>query len=296
MMISQLLIVCNPFYDSKFNKFALCSNPNIPIPAPVDPVRPPPPVPELHQPMGTFFLKVHLPNNQYVVMSVLGDMLFADLLKNVCKRRQIPLIGNYFFHHKSSAANTYPMDATLNILDNVKEIVLAEQNNPKSDQKTEQNVNGDEEEQFENFMISDATQYKVYEVIKINKYGHRQERVMGIERDKIYNQIPKRALGYSSSKTTKRTVRYIEDVDKIEIIEDNPSHFRIEFTESNTKTHITHFEAKSKHEAAEIVARIKYLKDLEGYRKPHNNRLSNAAISDAPKGPSKKKNTFGIRD
>jgi len=189
--------------------------------------------------------------------------------------------STYFFHHKNTPSNTFPMDATLNILD-TDEIVLGEQINTKLDQKAEQNMNDDEDAPFENFMISDATQYKVYDVIKINKYGHRQERVMGIERDKIYNQIPKRDKGFLPSRTTKKTVRYIEDVDKVEIMEDNPTHFRIEFSEGNTKTHTTHYEAKSKREAAEIVARIKYLKDLEGYRKP-NHRLSNN-MNDTPRG------------
>lgn len=53
------------------------------------------------------------------------------------------------------------------------------------------NINIEKIEKDYVFNDFSASQFKEYEVIKINKYNTRQERLLGIDRYHIYNNLPK---------------------------------------------------------------------------------------------------------
>ena len=44
-----------------------------------------------------------------------------------------------------------------------------------------------------------ASQYVEFNVVKINRHGSRQHRIVGIDRDKIYNLPPQHCLGMNAA-------------------------------------------------------------------------------------------------
>lgn len=56
-----------------------------------------------------------------------------------------------------------------------------------------QNQSNEEDDQGKEYVFNDftASAYQEFDVIKINKYNSKQERVLGIDRYHIYNDLPK---------------------------------------------------------------------------------------------------------
>eukprot|EP01027_Heterolobosea_sp_BB2_P009512 GEZU01014007.1.p1 GENE.GEZU01014007.1~~GEZU01014007.1.p1 ORF type:complete len:256 (-),score=103.62 GEZU01014007.1:118-885(-) len=107
------------------------------------------------------------------------------------------------------------------------------------------------------FTNETASQYKEFEVIKVNKYSQRQERILGINKDKLYNMIPK------TNKKTKNPERSIDDIVAVKINEEKPCHFTIEFNiDRGRDTETLYYEARTNYEAGYIVAKIKYLMNM----------------------------------
>jgi hypothetical protein len=100
--------------------------------------------------------------------------------------------------------------------------------------------------------------YVQYAVIKINKYGKKQERIMGIDRERITNSMPL----HKPSNKTNRPTRMMTDVFRA-FITDRPTPaspsprkpFSIEFNDN-----IQEYESEK---ADEIVARINYIVSLQ---------------------------------
>jgi hypothetical protein len=100
-------------------------------------------------------------------------------------------------------------------------------------------------------------------VIKINRHGTRQKRVMGIDGDRIYNIVP-RTLSFMK-KGAKKPSKLIRDVDSIVINEGaDPPAFTIVFSEAGEASRYA-YEVESREgrgpaaACAEIVAKIRYL-------------------------------------
>ncbi|KAJ4462742.1 hypothetical protein PAPYR_759 [Paratrimastix pyriformis] len=109
-----------------------------------------------------------------------------------------------------------------------------------------------------NFVFSEVTasQYKEYTVIKINKYGLRQERVLGLDCDKVYNIVAKHS-GLFNLKRPKRAWHFVDDLQGIEE-GPGPVQFVLEFLSQGDTTRYR-YEAASPVERAEIVARLRFL-------------------------------------
>ena len=148
----------------------------------------------------------------------------------------------------------------------------------------------------EDFVFSDVTaaQYKEFSVVKINKHGKRQQRILGIDRERFYNLAHSRedphgtsttkALEWSARKVreaaaefglrqsglnsgTKHAFRPMRDALDARIVStDEPHAIEVTFKdrEDFDKLKAQRYEAVSAREAAEIVAKLQHLMQLQG--------------------------------
>lgn len=135
-----------------------------------------------------------------------------------------------------------------------------------------------------NFFFSKETavQYKEFEVVKVNKYSVRQERILGIDGNKIYNMKPK------TSKKTKNPERGVDDIVSVRSIEEKPRSFGIVFHDGET----LFYEAKTIHQAGYIVAKLKYLLQMRKQQQQEDSMKANAnALADR----SRKRNSTQVK-
>ncbi|ELR21189.1 uncharacterized protein ACA1_285480 [Acanthamoeba castellanii str. Neff] len=103
-----------------------------------------------------------------------------------------------------------------------------------------------------------AFRLKRYEVTKMTKFNIKQERVLGIDRDRITN-ASKRKSGEPSG--SQPTWKLIKNVVEAKVSETKSSQFTLTFEEEG-KENVTHtFEALNPQEACEIVEKIKCCKN-----------------------------------
>ncbi|GAQ80110.1 hypothetical protein KFL_000460210 [Klebsormidium nitens] len=122
-----------------------------------------------------------------------------------------------------------------------------------------------------------ASMYKEFDVVKVNRHGFRQLRKMGIDRDKIYNLAPKAVAdgesakkgaglfgGLLSSKSgaVKKKSRLIREVRSIEPVEGQPMSISLVYNEKGGETSTYVFVTNSGEEAADIIARVRFLQRL----------------------------------
>jgi len=120
----------------------------------------------------------------------------------------------------------------------------------------------------DNFLFNDITaaKYEEWDVIKTNKWGKRQKRVMGIDYHKIYNKQRKDSKKGPLSHAVKRAERLIADVLDIQPLKDKPAGFYIVYREHSTsgvdsETAMLQYEAEDgPTAAATIIAKILYLR------------------------------------
>ena len=106
-----------------------------------------------------------------------------------------------------------------------------------------------------------AIMYKEYALIKINKAGKRQARVLGIDGDRLHNKTPQQAAGKKKNKLSKlfksgevkRPFREWTEVIQIERI--NDLEFVISFSDSGS----AHYEGESVAQVDEIIAKLSVL-------------------------------------
>ena len=110
------------------------------------------------------------------------------------------------------------------------------------------------------YVFNDASAgvYKEYEVIKINRYNNKQERILGIDLYNLYNHKPYNKKSFFKKDVKKPSIK-IEDI--IEIYDINEKSFAIKIKDKNKKNmeKINTYEVKNINEKNEIVSKIKYL-------------------------------------
>eukprot|EP00762_Andalucia_godoyi_P006954 ANDGO_08306.mRNA.1 Ras-interacting protein RIP3 len=108
-----------------------------------------------------------------------------------------------------------------------------------------------------------ASQYSEYRVVKVNKYGQHQERRLGIDRDNLYNMVPKGQEAKQSK--TKHPLRPVVDIMDA-YLEEPPSEFSFSILFRDPKSasgrEVLNYIVTSKRTAMEIVSKIKYLLKL----------------------------------
>eukprot|EP00824_Muranothrix_gubernata_P018183 TRINITY_DN37100_c0_g1_i1.p1 TRINITY_DN37100_c0_g1~~TRINITY_DN37100_c0_g1_i1.p1 ORF type:complete len:576 (-),score=110.48 TRINITY_DN37100_c0_g1_i1:63-1790(-) len=128
-------------------------------------------------------------------------------------------------------------------------------------------VNFDKEPvDLDTFVFSEVTagQYTEYDVIKVNRKGKAQDRVLAIDRDKLYNLKRQGSLGKALGQPTKRPSWSVKNVKEVRIHEERPTCFQIIYKDdAGGVTHPYDYECKSAHCAAEIVAKIRFLATLK---------------------------------
>ncbi len=153
------------------------------------------------------FLKVHMNNNDYTILTVKAGMIVKDLIPILSKKQRLPIITDQVVFRLreedrrrlkmvSSVLNPETPIQSLKIED----IILAKKTFADAPQVAKidphaansnagMRTSGKRPAQ-NTFLFNEVTaaMYKQWNVIKTNKWGRRQERLIGIDLTKIYNR------------------------------------------------------------------------------------------------------------
>jgi hypothetical protein len=201
--------------------------------------------------------KINLPDKSTSKVQYQPDLKLSDLLKQICKKRVLFPSDHYF----TVPGSDQPCNLNLT-MDQISgcELTLCENVSvPASNSGGDDSSITSKPEIF--WYDGLAFQYRSYDVVKIKKYGAKQERVLGIDKDRIANMPP--TLN-TKKHSAKRPSRFIRDVTRITDLENKPKQFIIEYSDGKTYT----YEAKTPQLAREIVGKISYLKKSE--QLPHS--------------------------
>ncbi len=112
------------------------------------------------------------------------------------------------------------------------------------------------------FNETTAGVYQEFEVIKINKYGNRQERTLGIDMYNLYNDMPKNKKNgsglFNFHSKTKKPLRKIKDIKACDILDNKMFYFDVKDEEDKEIKRIV-YEVKNNNIRNEIVAKLKFL-------------------------------------
>ncbi len=106
----------------------------------------------------------------------------------------------------------------------------------------------------------EAKAYQQFDVVKINKFGIRQERVIGVDGERVYNMRPSSEAG-----TTKNPERYIADIEMVRDFRDRPNYCEIEYSKLS-KYDTDRIELKSPYDCAMLVEKLRVLKKIHDRR------------------------------
>lgn len=102
---------------------------------------------------------------------------------------------------------------------------------------------------------ANASAYEEWNVIKKNRFGRRQERVFGVDGEKVYNS--KRADRFDRA-AVQRAQRDLSAIMKIEYVDGDPKSFRITWDDDNAVYDIE-YTCESVQDCRQIVAKLEYL-------------------------------------
>lgn len=117
----------------------------------------------------------------------------------------------------------------------------------------------------------EARAYQQFDVIKINKFGVRQQRVIGVDGERVYNMRPLSEVG-----KTKNPERLIEDIEFIRDYRDRPTYCEIEYSKA-AKYDTDRIECGNAYDCALLVEKLRMLKRIHGRRQ--DLKRSDTAIS-----------------
>ena len=113
----------------------------------------------------------------------------------------------------------------------------------------------------------EARAYQQFDVVKINKFGIRQERVIGVDGERVYNMRPS-----SESGKTKNPERNINDIECVRDFRDRPNYCEIEYSKLS-KYDTDRIELHSAFDCAMLVEKLRVLKKIHD-RKAESKRNS----------------------
>lgn len=272
------------FGDAGGHEYCLCERPDacppsgdaVPDAAPAAVAKPAMDANKAALPNDKSFLKIFMPkSDDYTVVAIDGTTVGQDLLPTLNKKHRLQLFQELYVL-KISEADRERLDLASDEIDmhtklrplNLHEVTLATKifadapqiQAPAAPSAVEEtpNVNSRARPPPETFMFNDVTaaMFKEWHVIKKNKYGKKQQRMLGIDLNKIYNRkVGERVV--ISGKSTKIPDRPMAGVVWVRFNQD-PSEFQIYFKDSIEEI-ITDYTADSPYECAEIVAKLKYI-------------------------------------
>ena len=148
---------------------------------------------------------------------------------------------------------------TMNIYNNNNNMNnLYNRRNQEQENKEEEPENGRE------YFFNDisAGLYQEFEVVKINKYKNKQERILGIDMYNLYNNKPKKkstnGLFNILFKETKKPLRKIKDIKGCDILDNKMFYLDVKDDEDKEIKRIV-YEVKNNNIRNEIVAKLKFL-------------------------------------
>ena len=117
--------------------------------------------------------------------------------------------------------------------------------------------------EIDSFMYNDmtASQYKEWNVVKKNKFGKKQSRVMGVDLTKIYNYNKAGRTTLRRNSTVKTPERLISEIKDIRYLS-APCEFQITFKEGEG-TITLEYATDTPTECAEIVGKINYIRSRQ---------------------------------
>ena len=119
------------------------------------------------------------------------------------------------------------------------------------------------------FNMVTGANYQQWEVIKTNKFNRKQHRIMGVDLQTIYNmKVAKDKFGNrmrhkarAGPANTHRPERRVLDIIRCDFREDTTTGFYLVFREDSGSSITVEYDALNARDAAEIVAKVKYLMD-----------------------------------
>ncbi|KAJ9469220.1 Ras-interacting protein RIP3 [Diplonema papillatum] len=216
------------------------------------------------------------------------DMMFKDAAQVVCDRFKRETAKHHLrilldgAEKDSLGEDHVPLgDRTIGVLSRVfgvKDMYLKaktrEEDDPYSDSDVETPGSAASPvKMFCDWDEASASRYTEYNIIKINKFGSRQRRILGIDREKIYNM-----MAGSKAQKTKNPERSIHDVILIRTFDDKPCYFEVEYR--NSKSGKDQIECQSPIDAHEIATKVRFLLELH--------RATQLGTPQAAGGPERK--------
>ena len=136
--------------------------------------------------------------------------------------------------------------------------------NIKNDDMKDDNEDLKEDENGREYIFNDtsAGKYQEFEVVKVNKYKSKQERILGIDMYYIYNKKPKQkshGLLKKIFKETKNPMKQIKDLQSCEIIGNRKLCIQMINLKKNEGVKKIIYEVKNNNVRNEIVAKLKFL-------------------------------------
>ena len=205
-------------------------------------------------------MKINLDNNSSFLLPIEEGMLLCDLLAKVAtKTQKVMLMDSYEFHLVHDADNELSM-ATL------VEDIEAEELNLITKQKLELRRNHEIEDVE---VLARMCQYTEYMVLKTNKHGIKQERLLGLDQNFLYNK--KSSTGLFSKLTNVKSESWpMSSVVEAKLINGFPCTFQVLLHEDDTNSiRIIDYETKFKEEASLIVEKIMYILSKKLYVSGH---------------------------
>lgn len=209
------------------------------------------------------FLRILMQSESHVVEVCKFDTLEEAFKAYAKKRKDIVMkVEDYEFFKSTQCTSPIDMDT---VVEDLRVDTLELRKKPDKSNLPKVYAQNPQPSDFF-FSEESASVYKEYDVVKHNRLGRKQARVMGIDSEKIHNLPPKQNLKQSlanfdiGSGTVKRQSREVSDVVKCEMIQRSKMfvvHFRD--LQSNAILPIK-YEAVNEYECAEIVAKIEFLR------------------------------------
>eukprot|EP00301_Raphidiophrys_heterophryoidea_P002117 c10990_g1_i2.p1 GENE.c10990_g1_i2~~c10990_g1_i2.p1 ORF type:complete len:418 (-),score=76.50 c10990_g1_i2:275-1528(-) len=217
-------------------------------------------------------LRVKLPDGTHQTHEFHLDTPLSDILRKVGEKAKFDIMYYQLRlpSSKSSALAALDPSLPLRAADSDELLLQRKPDAPPLDfaQRSHESQSEDNKPAF-NFFWTEVTasQYKEFLVTKINKWGNKQDRVMGIDNEQITNNIPTKSATkfLGMAKTPLHASRAVAQVHSVE--QTGPSEFRIIFRDGFDLVP-TDYIAQTPADCAEIVSKISYLRRLRGRHKP----------------------------
>jgi hypothetical protein len=106
----------------------------------------------------------------------------------------------------------------------------------------------------------EARAYQQFDVIKVNKFGVRQQRVIGVDGERVYNMRPLSEVG-----KTKNPERLIEDIEVVRDFRERPTYCEIEYNKAS-KYDTDRIDCRNSADCIMLVEKLRMLKKIHGRR------------------------------